>query len=81
LLATTVKAIPAPTTPLLSRSAAIWNQVGPLSATLATHKPVNASTMGDVHAVLTGAFQFGVQRGWLTAAESPMPLVQRPSRR
>jgi integrase len=48
---------------------------------LEAHKPVNASTMGDVHAVLTGAFQFGVQRGWLTAAESPMPLVQRPSRR
>jgi integrase len=45
------------------------------------HKPVNASTMGDIHAILTGAFRFGVQRGWLSLSENPMPLVQRPSRR
>jgi integrase len=57
----------------------VCRAAGPARARTVTrqHRPVSASGMGDIHAVLSGAFRFGVQRGWLTAAENPMPLVER----
>jgi hypothetical protein len=45
------------------------------------HRPMSASGIGDIHAVLAGAFRFAVQRDWLTATENPMPLGQRPTSR
>jgi integrase len=41
------------------------------------HPPVSASTLGDIHAVLRGAFRFGVQRGWVTMDRNPMVFVER----
>ncbi len=40
------------------------------------HPPLSASTLADVHAVLRGAFRFGVQRGWLAMGENPMVFVE-----
>jgi integrase len=41
------------------------------------HPPASGSTLGDLHAILRGAFRFGVQRGWLAMGENPMTFVER----
>jgi integrase len=41
------------------------------------HPPTSGSTLGDIHAILRGAFRFGVQRGWLAMGENPMTFVER----
>jgi integrase len=43
------------------------------------HPPVSPSTLGDIHAVLRGAFRFGVQRGWVAMDRNPMIFVERRS--
>ncbi len=41
------------------------------------HPPTSGSTMAELHAILRGAFRFGVQRGWLGMTENPMTFVER----
>jgi hypothetical protein len=41
------------------------------------HPHASGSTLGDIHAILRGAFRFGVQRGWLAMGENPMTFVER----